>query len=256
MGRPAPYSRELDRELFRDWRRRNRAVVIYCALGMAVMLVLGSIGILIVRTDSWLKWYSLGGFHVGAVAVTLYGLRMIYLASVPQAIHQVRGAYGEDNTRSELARAKRKKLIWGWADSVQVSNSDIDHLVVTRTAGIVAIDSKWRSQNLLSDSEAEEMASAARRAGTRAQGVIQTGLKRERGSHRAQVAPIKVIPLVVLWGPLQHHVPADACVDGVEFVAGRELLAWLAAHTGEDVDKKAAKDLLEQIERFREQQSA
>ncbi|WGL52563.1 hypothetical protein P5P86_01770 [Nocardioides sp. BP30] len=58
-------------------------------------------------------------------------------------------------------------------------------------------------------------------------------------------------PVVVIWGPAQHKVPDDFKVDGIEFVGGRRLLAWLQNLSGERVDKLAAKDALERLKTFR-----
>ena len=115
-------------------------------------------------------------------------------------------------------------MIWGWVDSINLQAGDLDHLVVTRRGGLVAIDSKWRNQA----NDAIDMAQAARRVRTRAEGLTQSLLKAERGArHRARANPLRVVPVVVLWGAAQHEVPDQARVEGIDFVAGRRLLVWL-----------------------------
>lgn len=59
----------------------------------------------------------------------------------------IRGAYGEDQTRTELQRAQRAGLVWAWIDSVSLQRGDIDHIVVTRRGGVVALD--WAFGNLV-----------------------------------------------------------------------------------------------------------
>ena len=104
-------------------------------------------------------WWLLGVMQATVVAAYLSMLYSGFLAFDGEAIWHVRGAWGEDNTRSELQRARRKRLVWGWVDSVSLQHGDIDHLVVTREGGLVAIDSKWR--NRIHDTE--DMARAAQK---------------------------------------------------------------------------------------------
>jgi hypothetical protein len=202
----------------------------------------------LVPAATW-KWYVLGLLHAAIAAAFLFLLHSAFLAHDRSAILHVRGAWGEENTRSELARAKRKRLIWGWVDSVTLENGDIDHLVVTRAGGLVAIDSKWRNHTDAADREA--MARAAHRVRLRAEGLVQTLLKRERGNHRAKTNPAQVTPLLVLWGAAQHSVPDGAKVDGIDVVGGRRLIAWLKHRDDELIDERAARDVITRLEQFR-----
>ncbi len=106
---------------------------------------------------------------------------------------------GEDNTRSELQKAKRRRLVWGWVDSITLQGGDLDHVVVTRSGGIVVLDSKWRG-SIDADAVAE-MTASAKKAAIRAQGLARSMLKSERGAkHRARAQPVTVDAAVVLWG--------------------------------------------------------
>jgi hypothetical protein len=113
----------------------------------------------------------------------------------------------------------------------------------------VAIDSKWRSDGR----DTAAMAQSANRAKLRAEAVTRTLLKSERGGHRAKAHTAAVKPVMVIWGPAQDNVPDNFEVDGIEFVGGRRLLAWLQNLSGERVDKLAAKDALERLKTFRSQ---
>ena len=162
----------------------------------------------------------------------------------------MRGAWGEDNTRSELQRAKRKRLIWGWVDSVELQAGDIDHIVVTRRGGVVVIDSKWRNQITASDVPA--MADPHEGPRLRAEGVLRTLLKRESGArHRTNAKPVTVTAAVVLWGAARTGVPSDANVDGVRFLDGRQLLGWLGELDGHEVPREAARDVLKLLDGYR-----
>ncbi|MEO5664192.1 MAG: hypothetical protein ABIR39_12990 [Nocardioides sp.] len=214
-------------------------------IGLVVLLAFITGLLLVTWPDTGFKWWLLGALQTGAVGAYLHLLHTGYLAHDPDAIRHVRGAWGEDNTRSELQRAKRKKLVWGWVDSLGLQHGDIDHLVVTRKAGLVAVDSKWRSQM----SDTADMARAAQKVRLRAEGVTRDLLKgTTRGSRRAKVNPLSVTSVLVLWGPAQHGVPDGASVDGIEFIAGRKFVDWLARVDGQPVDRAAAADIVRSLE--------
>ena len=250
MGKTKPYSRRELNILRREWLKRNHGIVAWLVAGTFILLTveLGTI-VLLWRSNDSVKWYVLGVLQAGTVAAALHLLSSSFLAHERDAIVQLRGAWGEENTRTELQRAKRKRLIWGWVDSVSLAAGDIDHLVVTRSGGLVAIDTKWRSQTDARDQAL--MARAAQKVKLRSEGLIRSLVERQPGSHRARSNPLQVTPLVVVWGALQRHVPSDARIDGVDFIGGRQLLDWIASHTDNPVSKEAARDLLQRVESFR-----
>jgi hypothetical protein len=216
--------------------------------GVVTLIAAGTIVITVVLTPTAFTWWLLGLFQATMVAIYLHILHAAFLAHDREAIWHLRGAWGEDNTRSELQRAKRKRLIWGWVDSIDLQAGDLDHLVVTRRGGLVAIDSKWRNEA----TDTLDMAQAAHRVQIRAEGLTRTVLKTERGArHRSKTNPLRVVPVVVLWGAAQHHVPERAQVNGIDFVAGRRLLSWLRTLDGEPVDKSAARDVIGRLEEYR-----
>jgi hypothetical protein len=253
MGSPASYpARQLRRRRW-AWIRRNARLVVFVVGGT---IVLGGIATAL----SWTmpmpaRLYILGALHAGLIAAPLHLLNSAFVAHDQEGVWQLRGAWGEDNTRSELDRAKRKRLIWGWVDSVQLQVGDIDHIVVTRRGGVVAIDSKWRNQIAAADKPA--MAAASRKAAMRAEGVLRSVLKRESGArHRTNAKPVSVTPLVVLWGAARTGVPNDASVDGVRFLDGRQLLAWLAELDHHEVPRDAAQGVIKLLEDYRAKASS
>lgn len=202
-----------------------------------------------------IRLYVLGAVHVLVGGGSLHLLNAAFLAHDQQAIWQMRGAWGEDATRDELGRAKRKRHIWGWVDSVEVGGGDIDHVVVTRRGGVVVIDSKWRNE--VTRESIPMMAESARKAARRAEGVMRTVLKRESGArHRQRSDPITVTPVVVLWGAARSGVPADYSANDVLFLNGRRLLGWLAASTGHEVPQESAKELLALLTAYRDTAAA
>lgn len=250
----APYSRRELRRLRREWVGRNAQLLALMMLVLVGLIVFSAVVLLASFPRGGYLFYVLGALHVGLVATVLHLAQTTFLAHEREAIWQLRGAWGEENTRTELERAKRKKLIWGWVDSVTVQGGDIDHLVVTRSGGLLAIDSKWRNQPDLDDNV--DMAHRAERARRRAEGVVSSVLPRERRGRRAAGRSVSVRAVVVLWGAVQHQVPEGYELDGVTFVGGRRMVDWLAQHEGNTVDAAAAKDLLRRIEDFRALASA
>lgn len=249
MSKFEPYSRRELRRRRMSWLRRNVVVVTVVVVGIALMLTIAT-AVVMTTVASPFRWYLLGAIHVGLVATALHLLHSAFLAHDREAIWHIRGAWGEDNTRSELQRAKRRRLVWGWVDSINLQAGDLDHVVVTRRGGLVAIDSKWRNQVTSGDTAA--MARAALRAKSRAEGLARTLLKSERGArHRARIQPVTVIPVVVLWGAAQQTVPDGAVIEGVRFLAGRQLVPWLRRLEGDAITKDAARDVLERLRNYR-----
>lgn len=249
MTKRPPHSRRLLRQQRRAWARRNASVLVGLVAATLALLAFLTVVLVVFVPTGPVRWYLLGAVHAGVAGAAAYLIDSAFLANDRTAIHQVRGTWGEENTRSELERAKRKKLIWGWVDSIDLHGSDIDHLVVTRDGGIVAIDSKWRTQTSADDRSA--MVRSAHQSRVRAEGVINSVLDRQRRGQRAAGRSIRVRPVVAIWGPVGHEVPDGAEIDGVRFLGGRRLLDWLRALDDAPVDKDAATDILRRIEGFR-----
>jgi hypothetical protein len=57
---------------------------------------------------------------------------------------------------------------------------------------------------------------------------------------------------VVVWGSAQASLPGAVVFDGVEFVPGRDMQAWLKDMEGDSVDQEPAEALLASLERYRE----
>jgi hypothetical protein len=213
-----PYSRREFRRRFVSWVRRNIQLVAGLTAGLLLILAFETFVLVGVGTSGPVSWWLLGAVQAGMVALYLHLLHNAFLANDREAIGHLRGAWGEDNTRSELQVAKRKRLIWGWVDSITLQSGDIDHLVITRRGGLVAIDTKWRTEA----HDVLDMARAAHRVKSRAEALARTLLTRERGArHRSKNNPLSVTPVVVLWGAAQHTIPEDARCDGIDFIPGR-----------------------------------
>lgn len=247
MTRFRPYPRRAYAALFRGWSRRNVKLLALFGVGVVALLVGETALMILLVPASGFRWWFLGALQMAVVAIVLHLVNAAFLAHERDAIRQLRGAWGEEATRDELRRAKKKRAIWGWVDSINLQVGDLDHLVVTRNGGLIAVDSKWRSDG----NDIGAMAESAARARLRAEGVARSLLKAERGSHRARGHAVTVRPLVVIWGPAQHQVPDESEINGIPFVGGRRLQAWLEALAGEEVSEGAAKELITELKGFR-----
>lgn len=242
------YSRVALRQRRGSWLVRNWAPVSMVSVG-AIGIIAICVSVLVASSPPSLTWYLTGVTNGFALAVVPWLLSTAHLAHDKAAITDLRGAWGEENTRDVLRSARRRRAIVGWIDSIRLQAGDLDHVVVTRSGEVVVIDSKWRSE--LSAKGPHEMAEAADRARRRAEGILRSQLRSERGNHRAAGTATPVTSLVVVWGPAQSRVPEAARIGNVHFVAGRELRRWLSAREGQG-KRREAKDLLAKLEDFRE----
>lgn len=249
MAKYRPYSRRVLRQRLRSWLVAYAKEVSVASLATLLVIAGEALLLLGLGTPGPLQWFLLGSIGMSLVGTLIAGLGLAFLVSDPVAIHQIRGAWGEENTRDELRRAQRRGHIWGWVDSVTLAVGDIDHLVVTRGGGLVAIDSKWRTR--VDAAGRDAMVREATDSRRRAEGVVRTVLSRERSGRRADGSSLRVRPAVVLWGSAQSTLPEGVAFENVEFVRGRDLVRWLGSLDGDAVDKAPADVLLESLEKYR-----
>lgn len=253
MPRKKPYSRREFNESYREWARERatdlvKFVLICVAIGTAFTAY-----VLTTVEPGGFRGYVLGGSHVAFIGALVLTPRLLFLVHAPRAIHHVRGAWGEDFTREEIAWAKRRKLVWGSVDSLETARGDVDHLVVTRRGGVLAIDSKWRSTR--DPSQTRMNAASATKAAGQARSVLRSRglLDRDRAArHRLDADTVTVRPVVVIWGSMQKEVTPGLTVDGVPVVAGSELRAWLRSLDGETTDEDVAQDILDRLRAFQD----
>ena len=147
---PVSFPRQQYRAARKAFLQRNWILVAcFAAFGLAACLVF----------SLWLSGYLLGlaqGFFVSLLATLL----LCAFHASTGSIWQMAGAWGEDSTTDELRKAKRRGLIWGFVNGVATSTGDVDHVVVTKRGGVVAVDSKYHAQ-LRSDTVQRDLVSAA-----------------------------------------------------------------------------------------------
>jgi hypothetical protein len=190
--------------LLRNWVRLSGVAVFFVAIGVVESVLLDG--------------YALGLVH-GVLLVAGPAMVLVLFMAHTGAIWQFAGFVGEDNTRDELKKAVTRRYIWGWVDNIEVSDGDIDHLIIA-PAGVFAVDSKWHARKLNSSLLAKDVRSATI-AAAKARSVLRS-IKR----------PLDVHPVVVVWGAGEKDVPAGGgLIDGVGVVAGHEIAAWLQRYS-------------------------
>jgi hypothetical protein len=108
MSKSHPYSRLEFRRRLGVLVRRNLKLVAGLTIGFLASVAL-IVGLLLARVPaSAFRWWLLGALPTAMVAAYLHLLYRGFLAHGADGLRQVRGAWGEDKTRSELQRAKRK----------------------------------------------------------------------------------------------------------------------------------------------------
>lgn len=224
----APYSRRRYREALRHWLIANWLPL---TVALAIFMVTAA------AMPLFVHGYLLGAIHGLLVGLLILAITTSFLVHTNSA-GQLAGAWGEEFTREELAKAKRRRLIWGWEDSIERNGADVDHLVVMRSGNVVAIDSKWRR-----DPDDEDRlradADAAKRSARRAAAVL------------GQIASTKSVKaLVVVWGTAQADLNGRK-YGGIEFVSGRKIRAWLRAHQSSPCDRSTADALLRELKAYR-----
>jgi hypothetical protein len=249
MAKYRPYSRRVLRQRLRAWLAAYAKEISVAGLAAGLFIAVEAALLLGLGTPGPIQWFSLGAISALLVATLVAGLGLGFLVSDPVALHQIRGAWGEENTRDQLKRARRKGHIWGWVDSVTLAVGDVDHIVVTRHGGLIAIDSKWRTR--VDPAGRDAMVREASDSRRRAEGVVRTVLSRERSGRRADGKSLRVRPAVVLWGSSQSSLPDAATFADVEFVRGRDLIRWLETLDGDAVDQGPAEALLTSLEKYR-----
>lgn len=250
MATYRPYSRRVLGERARAWLKRYAKVVMACSAAAAVLVAVECGLLLGIRRPGPLQWFLLGAISASIIAALAAAFGAMFLITDEEAVRQIRGAWGEENTRETLRTARRDGDIWGWVDSLTVEGGDVDHIVITRKGGIVAIDSKWRTRV---DAQGRDvMVHQALVARRRTEAVVRTVLSRQRRGRRADGTAFRVRTAVVIWGSAQATLPGNVVLDDVEFVRGHQLRAWLNELDGDPVDQGPAEDLLFNLERYRE----
>jgi hypothetical protein len=123
-------------------RRLREALWRFLRRNVLFLLVFASImGVAIVAVSIFVDSYLQGLLRGITATFAVFAVWQLFLVNGGH-MYRLSGIWGEDNTRDVLKAAKRRGLIHGWIDNLEIEGGDVDHLVVAPW-GIAAIDSKW-----------------------------------------------------------------------------------------------------------------
>lgn len=231
MAKRHSYARRQARQTFRGFVVANRRLIAVFGVLLAISLVP------IYRTDD--SWWQ--GFLTGIIALAFLGSLALGFAVHTEGLQQLAGAWGEDNTRTELDKARKRGHIWGAVHNIEFGGfGDIDHVVLA-PGGVLALETKWKFRNLArawlhKDLRQASAAAAKTRSVLRSKGID---------------ALHEVTPVVVVWGKGGHEI-ADGgeVVDGVHLIYGGELADWIARWGTGQLAQDNAEPVLAKLETF------
>jgi hypothetical protein len=178
------------------------------------------------------------GFFDGALTMTLVLAVGLAFLMYDDGFWRVGGAWAEEFTRSELAKAERRGYVWATVNGIALEGYDIDHVVFS-PAGVLAVDSKWhfRATDKQSHYDARSATGAARSA---------------RAVLRSIGEPSEVTPLVVVAGPGSHDLgPEGHIVEGVRILSREFLVEWLGSHQTGAYPRDQAQRVADLLRQFR-----
>jgi hypothetical protein len=222
-------------------RRLRSALLRFLRRNVVSLLVFsGFIGTSVIVTTVAVDGYLQGLLHGIALTTGVFAVWQLFLVHGGH-MYRLSGIWGEDNTRDVLRGAKRRGLIYGWIDNLEIEGGDVDHLVIA-SWGLVAIDSKWHTGTLDEESvqhDCSRALAAARRA--------RLILRSEKYGGEPET-------VVAVWGAQQLQVPAMGMQrEEVTIIRGRNLRGWLKSRRDEPTiySRSTADALLERLDRFR-----
>ena len=231
MTKRHSYARRQARKTFRAFVAANRRLIAVVGVVLALSLVPTYL-----TDDAWSQ-----GFLTGMVAMAFLGVLAVGFAVHTEGLQQLAGAWGEDNTRDELDKARKRGHIWGAVHNIEFGGfGDIDHVVLA-PGGVLALETKWKFRDLARAWLHKDLRQASA-AAAKTRSVL-----RSKGFDVLH----DVTPVVVVWGKGGHEI-ADGgeLVDGVHLVYGGELADWLVRWGSGRLAQDNAEPVLAKLEAF------
>ncbi|GAA5142469.1 hypothetical protein GCM10023340_06000 [Nocardioides marinquilinus] len=186
------------------------------------------------------SWYLLGVLHVLLAGSFVGVCVMVLVTTEPDRSKGV--AWGEEYTRDELRHAHRRRIVRHALHDITLDDGDVDHLVVTRHGGVVAMDSKYRSS--VEPGDLTDLAASAAAVAARARQLLG-GM--QVGGGRGPAPSVRAV--LVLWGKGQKSLDLPVTVDGVEVVRGPDLVEWLRVLDDERRPRRESRVLVRELTR-------
>jgi hypothetical protein len=231
MSKRHSYARRTMRKTLRSFLRANG----WSLAPIALVAVLGTLPAYLTHH----RWEA--GFITGFMLMAFVLIVALAFALHTEGLQQLAGAWGEDNSRDEIDKARRQGHVWGAVHNIEIGGfGDIDHVVLT-PGGVLAAETKWKFRELgrkwlHSDLRQARAAAAKTRSVLRSKdiGVIHD-----------------VTPVLVVWGKGRHEIAEGGeLIDGVHVVAGSDLSAWLSRWGTGRLAQDNAEPVLSSLEAF------
>lgn len=230
-SRPSSFvRRELRKEVVRFARLQAADLVKIGLVTVAVCVVP-----LLVGTPPYLT-----GLLHGVMVMSVLGVIGLALVFYGRTAHLLAGSWGESYTQEELEGARKAGHVWGSVHNVELSDGDIDHVVLT-PSGVLALETKWR----FGLADRDWLDGAVRQAARRAQ-KTRTVL-RSKGLDEVH----DVRPVLVVWGGGRRDLPKEQVLDGVTVLAGDHLVTWLETCATGPMAQDNAEALHQRLEAFK-----
>jgi hypothetical protein len=182
------------------------------------------------------------GLIVGALVSGLgWYFWLIFLMSSGN-VFLLAGIWGEKFADEELRKARKRGLVYGHLNNIEIGGFDIDHLAVA-PGGVLAFETKAHMVQL-DDARLRGDISQAVAAARKASLVLRS---------RHVKIPHDVTPVLLLWGrrntsALPTH---GVLIDGVRVLAVADLSNWLKDHQTGEVSRAEAGQILARLTAFR-----
>lgn len=213
-------------------------------MGRNLLGFLAACGLLALAASSAWVFHSSSfqkGLLVGILSTAAAAMSIIaFLAA--GGIYPYVGSLGEDLTREELKRATKQGWTWGWVDNLETTDGDIDHALVA-PRGLVALETKFHLSDKRDLKRLQSDARQAQRGADKLRSIV-------RSVHVKHA--VEVLPIVVVWGPMQADLKGSREIDGVTIVPGADLREFLSTLKSGLVSEDNGEQLLESLRGFRD----
>lgn len=180
------------------WKELLGAAAIVVGAGLLVLLLpLG---------DSAVRHVVAGGLFASAFWI-------VYSVTALRTYNVTVGSWAESWTCGVL---RQRSLGWAVQDDLFLGHSNIDHVAVTQDE-VLVVESKFRGYSKRPDRQRHDRdVEQVRRGAQRA--------RRDLAGHGLEV--VRVVSVLVVWGPGASVLPSLTGSDQVQVVAGVDFTAW------------------------------
>lgn len=151
--------------------------------------------------------------HIVAGALFASAFWQIYAITAMRTYNVTVGSWAEGWTREVL---RQRSLGWTVEDDLFLGDANIDHVAVTQDE-VLVVESKYRGYGKRPDLQRHQrdLEQAQRAAKRVRQDLARRGLEL-----------VRVVPVLVVWGPGGKDLPHFDAPEGTQVLAGQDLKRW------------------------------